>query len=636
MAECSEDSTEVPLYGTPTGDPEDTLTEDTVYNLLRDEDPEEFVTVDLPAEIDRSTTSQPVKSRKSRFLESFARHSSPKFQKRQKSPAGSENSGDILGTSDNHSGEESDSEEKLLSEKHLNTHARYRSPHPTDEEEQSGTVGTGDTFLTDDPHDESFPCSDMLMSMGVTGPEMSVRHSIHIGVSPADLRLSQPLSLPPADENMAKEASRSRIESTEIEQREYEDEDVESTTWCQHQKHVFVLSISGKPVYCRYGKEDKLVNIFGIMQAIVSFFQDDNDNLRSIVAGGHRFVFMCRGPLVLVSISQSGQTDTQLAIQLNYVYYQILSVLTNTQLSQRFEKKPGFDLRYLLQGSEKFIDNILNMTDRDPSFILNGIRCLSMPLSLRQSITSTISQARTKDILFAVLVADDQLVTYLRPKEYNLVPIDIHLILNLVNASMSFRSTESWTPICLPKFNDTGFLHTHVSYLPLDSPACLLLFSTDKEKFFEVQECQRKIVEKLEKSGNLAALKQAVKKSPYNVSDILHAHEVRHFLYKSRKTSCLSGPVVPAMYCGPSDRERLFTHYMFMNQRMLSSTWPTKILYHVGEKEALLGWRTTGFDLYVVFDPLISKTQGITLGNKLIQWIHKNEDKLVITTSLTF
>ena len=87
--------------------------------------------------------------------------------------------------------------------------------------------------------------------------------------------------------------------------------DVDSTTWCQHQKHIFVLSISGKPVYCRYGKEDKLVNLFGIMQAITSFFQDDNDNLRSMVAGGHRFVFMCRGPLVLVSISQSGQTDTQ-------------------------------------------------------------------------------------------------------------------------------------------------------------------------------------------------------------------------------------------------------------------------------------------------------------------------------------
>ncbi len=44
------------------------------------------------------------------------------------------------------SGEESGSEDKLilLSEKHLDTHARYRSPHPTDEEEQSGTAGRGE------------------------------------------------------------------------------------------------------------------------------------------------------------------------------------------------------------------------------------------------------------------------------------------------------------------------------------------------------------------------------------------------------------------------------------------------------------------------------------------------------------
>ena len=72
---------------------------------------------------------------------------------------------------------------------------------------------------------------------------------------------------------------------------------------------------------------------------------------------------------------------------------------------------------------------------------------------------------------------------------------DVHLIFNLVNASTSFRSAESWTPLCLPKFNDTGFLHAHVSYLPNDSPACLLLISTDKEKFFALQECQQKIFE---------------------------------------------------------------------------------------------------------------------------------------------
>ena len=33
---------------------------------------------------------------------------------------------------------------------------------------------------------------------------------------------------------------------------------------------------------CRYGQEDKLVNMFGIMQALISFVQDDKDVLRYV------------------------------------------------------------------------------------------------------------------------------------------------------------------------------------------------------------------------------------------------------------------------------------------------------------------------------------------------------------------
>ena len=36
----------------------------------------------------------------------------------------------------------------------------------------------------------------------------------------------------------------------------------------------------------------------------------------------------------------------------------------------------------------------------------------------------------------------------------------------------------------------------------------------------------------------------------------------------------------------------------------------------------LLFQRTSNFDLYIVFDPLISKPQAIMLGNKLIRWIN--------------
>ena len=56
--------------------------------------------------------------------------------------------------------------------------------------------------------------------------------------------------------------------------------DVSSPTWSGHRKHVFVLSKAGKPVYARYGCEDKLVGLFGIMQALISIVEDGNDVLR--------------------------------------------------------------------------------------------------------------------------------------------------------------------------------------------------------------------------------------------------------------------------------------------------------------------------------------------------------------------
>ena len=68
--------------------------------------------------------------------------------------------------------------------------------------------------------------------------------------------------------------------------------------------------------------------------------------------------------------------------------------------------------------------------------------------------TSHIHPITIQEVLFAIMVAANQLVTLVKPKECTLQPVDVHLIMNLVDASTSFRSAESWTPLCLPKFSD--------------------------------------------------------------------------------------------------------------------------------------------------------------------------------------
>ena len=60
---------------------------------------------------------------------------------------------------------------------------------------------------------------------------------------------------------------------------------LDSETWRSKRKHVFALSVAGKPIYTRYGNEDELVTLFGVMQALVSFIKDDDDSLRCLVAG---------------------------------------------------------------------------------------------------------------------------------------------------------------------------------------------------------------------------------------------------------------------------------------------------------------------------------------------------------------
>lgn len=95
-------------------------------------------------------------------------------------------------------------------------------------------------------------------------------------------------------------------------------------SWKQRKKHIFILSEAGKPIYTRfvdqpiiinhvfdisikqartipfyhflfvfylfrYGNEENLVTLMGLMQAIISFVQDNKDNIRYVNALSYMF-----------------------------------------------------------------------------------------------------------------------------------------------------------------------------------------------------------------------------------------------------------------------------------------------------------------------------------------------------------
>ncbi|KAK3712200.1 hypothetical protein QZH41_018431 [Actinostola sp. cb2023] len=258
--------------------------------------------------------------------------------------------------------------------------------------------------------------------------------------------------------------------------------------------------------------------------------------------------------------------------------------------------------------------------DHEPSFLLGSVRCLPLASSIRETIGQSMLQARVEDLVFAILVAKNQLVTLVRPKKYSLHPSDLHLIFNLVSASTSFQSAESWTPICLPRFDNSGYLYAHISYLQDDCPACLLLLSTDRNAFFELAGSKQKILEKLNKYRCLEAITEAVATRSYNI-DHVGIPELYHFIYKSKSTAQYTSPELQAPYLEKEEQERLFGLYLYLHRRIHSLARPLKILCHVGTREMLLGWVTSGFELYAAFSPLVSKPIAINAINKLLRWI---------------
>jgi hypothetical protein len=144
----------------------------------------------------------------------------------------------------------------------------------------------------------------------------------------------------------------------------------------------------------RYGNEDKQCSIMGVMQALVSFVEEDGDTLRTLVAGKHKYVFQQKGPLVLVMVAKTGESETHMAMQLNYVFNQIVYVLTFAQMQRIFDQQTNFDLRRMLGGTEKYIDSLLDLFETDPSFFLGAVRCLPLQNSIRDKIGQVLLNSR--------------------------------------------------------------------------------------------------------------------------------------------------------------------------------------------------------------------------------------------------
>ncbi|XP_004465119.2 vacuolar fusion protein MON1 homolog B [Dasypus novemcinctus] len=417
--------------------------------------------------------------------------------------------------------------------------------------------------------------------------------------------------------------------------------------WRSQRKHVFVLSEAGKPIYSRYGSVEALSATMGVMTALVSFVQSAGDAIRAIYAEDHKLVFLQQGPLLLVAVSRTPQSAAQLRGELLAVHAQIVSTLTRASVARIFAHKQNYDLRRLLAGSERTLDRLLDSVERDPGALLLGaVHCVPLARPLRDALGALLRRCTAPGLALSVLAVSGRLITVAQERtvlaECRLDPADLQLLLEWMGAP-AFAAGEAWAPVCLPRFNPDCFFYAYVARLDA-MPICLLLLGTDREAFHAMATCRRLVEDGMRTLGAMRTLGEAagffnvpLPNTPAYTVQAVGAPGLRHFLYKPldipdhhRQLPQFTSPELEPPYSREEERQRLSDLYHRLHARLHSTSRPLRLIYHVAEKETLLAWVTSKFELYTCLSPLVTKAGAILVVTKLLRWVKKEEDRLFI------
>ncbi len=169
-------------------------------------------------------------------------------------------------------------------------------------------------------------------------------------------------------------------------------------------------------------------------------------------------------------MSRTREPAGSLIAALELLHGHILFALT-AKFRANLARNPAYDMRSLLGGTESAMQALIQLANRSLAPLLDATPVLPLSRPTREALAGLLQGLRVPDVVFALLLAGERLVAHVAPssREYALAPFDIALLSNFVVSSTSLRTSEAWTPVCLPRFNDSGFLHAYIVFLSLHS-----------------------------------------------------------------------------------------------------------------------------------------------------------------------
>ncbi|KAL7618852.1 hypothetical protein Lser_V15G02496 [Lactuca serriola] len=444
--------------------------------------------------------------------------------------------------------------------------------------------------------------------------------------------------------------------------KQHADEDDGSISWRKRKKHFFVLSHSGKPIYSRYGDEHKLAGFSATLQAIISFVENGGDRVKLVRAGKHQVVFLVKGPIYLVCISCTEEPYESLRGQLELLYGQMILILTRS-IDKCFEKNSKFDMTPLLGGTDAVFSSLIHSFSWNPATFLHAYTCLPLAYTTRQTASAILQDVADTGVLFAILMCKNKVISLVGLQKASLHPDDMLLLANFVMSSESFRTSESFSPICLPRYNSMAFLYAYVHYLDVDT--YLTLLTTSSQAFFHLKECRIQIEAVLAKSNVLNEVERSLSEGGMRIEDLpvdpsansgslFHLTHRKtptngtvtgvggpaglwHFIYRSIYLDQYVSSEFASPISHPHQQKRLYRAYQRLYASMHDKgVGPHKTQFRRDENYVLLCWVTQDFELYAAFDPLADKGVAIRICNRVCQWVKDVENEIFLLGATPF
>lgn len=200
----------------------------------------------------------------------------------------------------------------------------------------------------------------------------------------------------------------------------HQDENPSTKAFFAHDKHFFIMTEAGKPVYSRYGDEYELSTFLASFSAIIpkvsSFFQQHKpasappNVLKTIRSKGLLSVYKLKGKLVYIAVSKrKGETPTFLNSQIDGLHNLMISLLTS-QIDIRLAERPGMDVRSQIDGWDSTLAMMVELTSKSPVGFLNSYPVLRMYSEDRAVVNNALRTLRPENCLLAMLMTSINVV----------------------------------------------------------------------------------------------------------------------------------------------------------------------------------------------------------------------------------